>query len=126
MAQIDLDWQHKSELFLARLPHEALGHQGRDATYKWAKDRGVDLTMDAIAQVIHDCETCAIIKQAKRMKPLWGKGDGKSINMGRCGRLIISPCHDLAMVRVMCLPWWKQPLGGLKHMQYPMLPPETP
>ncbi|RMB97364.1 hypothetical protein DUI87_26092 [Hirundo rustica rustica] len=40
------------------------------ATYKWARDRGVDLTMDSISQVIHDCETCAAIKQAKRVKPL--------------------------------------------------------
>ncbi|RMB97604.1 hypothetical protein DUI87_25866 [Hirundo rustica rustica] len=31
---------------------------------------GVDLTMDSISQVIHDCETCAAIKQAKRVKPL--------------------------------------------------------
>ncbi|RMB89724.1 hypothetical protein DUI87_33921 [Hirundo rustica rustica] len=46
-------------------------HQGRDATYKWARDRGVDLTMDSISQVIHDCESCAAIKQAKRAKPLW-------------------------------------------------------
>ena len=75
-----------------------LGHQGTDTTYKWARDRGMDLNMDTIAQVIHDCDTCAIIKQAKRMKPLWGKGDGKSINMGRYGRLVISPCHDLTMV----------------------------
>ncbi|RMC20092.1 hypothetical protein DUI87_00938 [Hirundo rustica rustica] len=27
--------------------------------------------MDSISQVIHDCETCAAIKQAKRVKPLW-------------------------------------------------------
>ena len=61
VAQIDLDWQNKGELFLARWAHETSDHQRRDATYKWARDRGVDLTMDAIAQVIHDCETCAII-----------------------------------------------------------------
>ncbi|KAK4829624.1 LOW QUALITY PROTEIN: hypothetical protein QYF61_005751 [Mycteria americana] len=42
VAQVDLDWQHK----------------------------GVDLTMDAIAEVIHECETCAAIKQAKQLKPL--------------------------------------------------------
>ncbi|KAK4821755.1 LOW QUALITY PROTEIN: hypothetical protein QYF61_000816 [Mycteria americana] len=35
---------------------------------------GVDLTMDTIAQVIHECETCATIKQAKRLKPLWYGG----------------------------------------------------
>ncbi|RMC20442.1 hypothetical protein DUI87_01292 [Hirundo rustica rustica] len=70
VSKIDLDWQHKGELFLARWAHDASGHQGRDATYKWARDRGVDLTMDSISQVIHDCETCAAIKQAKRVKPL--------------------------------------------------------
>ena len=74
VAQIDLDWQNKGELFLARWAHETSGHQGRDATYKWARDRGVDLTTDAIAQVIHDCYTCTTIKQVKRMKPLWGEG----------------------------------------------------
>jgi len=30
--------------------------------------------MDTIAQVIHDCETCATIKQAKWLKPLWYGG----------------------------------------------------
>ena len=43
VAQIDLDWKNKGELFLARWAHETSGHQGRDATYKWARDRGVDL-----------------------------------------------------------------------------------
>ncbi|KAK4810769.1 hypothetical protein QYF61_007743 [Mycteria americana] len=37
VAQVALDWQQK-------------GHQGRDATYRWARDRGVDLTMDTIPQ----------------------------------------------------------------------------
>ncbi|KAJ7409507.1 hypothetical protein BTVI_56325 [Pitangus sulphuratus] len=27
--------------------------------------------MDTISQVIHDCEACAAIKKAKRLKPLW-------------------------------------------------------
>ncbi|RMC02848.1 hypothetical protein DUI87_20040 [Hirundo rustica rustica] len=30
--------------------------------------------MHSISQVIHDCETCAAIKQAKRVKPLWYGG----------------------------------------------------
>ncbi|XP_074934140.1 uncharacterized protein LOC142049879 [Phalacrocorax aristotelis] len=71
VAEVDLDWQHKGELFLARWAHDTSGHQGRDATYRWARDRGVDLTMDAIALVIHECETCAAIKQ---VKPLWYGG----------------------------------------------------
>ena len=73
VAQIDLDWQNRGELFLARWDHETSGHQGRDATYKWARDQGVDLTMDAIALVVYNCYTCTTVKQAKRMKPLWGK-----------------------------------------------------
>lgn len=62
VAQVNLDWQHKSELLIPYWAHDTLGHQGRYATYRWAHDRGVDLTMDTIAQVIHDCETCAAIK----------------------------------------------------------------
>ncbi|XP_051645342.1 uncharacterized protein LOC127471896 [Manacus candei] len=57
VSQVDLDWQQKGELFLARWAHDACGHQGRDATHRWARDRGVDLTMDIISEVIHDCET---------------------------------------------------------------------
>jgi len=30
--------------------------------------------MDAIAEVIHECETCAAIKKAKRVKPPWYGG----------------------------------------------------
>ncbi|GAB0203728.1 hypothetical protein GRJ2_002838400 [Grus japonensis] len=29
-AQVDLDWQHKGELFIARWAHDTSGHQGRD------------------------------------------------------------------------------------------------
>ncbi|GAB0206804.1 hypothetical protein GRJ2_003146000 [Grus japonensis] len=74
VAQVDLDWQHKGELFIAWWAHDTSGHQGRDATYRWARDRGVDLSMNAISQIIHECETCAAIKQAKRVKPLWYGG----------------------------------------------------
>ncbi|GAB0205217.1 hypothetical protein GRJ2_002987300 [Grus japonensis] len=74
VAQVDLDWQRKGELFIARWARDTSGHQGRDATYRWARDRGVDLSMDAISQVIHQCETCAVIRQAKRVKPLWYGG----------------------------------------------------
>jgi len=72
--QVDLDWRHKGALFIAWWAHDTLGHQGRDATYRWARDRGVDLTMDTIAQVIHESETCAAIKPAKRVKPQWYGG----------------------------------------------------
>ena len=39
--------------------------------------------MDAIAQVVHDCVTCAIIKQAKRMKPLWEEGRWQKYKYGK-------------------------------------------
>ncbi|KAJ7405147.1 hypothetical protein BTVI_70009 [Pitangus sulphuratus] len=57
-------------------------NQGRDATYRWARDRGVDLTMDSVSQVIHDSETCAAIKQAKRVKPLWYGGQWSKYRYG--------------------------------------------
>ena len=76
VAQVDLDWQYKGELFIARWAHDTSGHQGRDVTYRWAHDRGVDLTMDTIAQVMHKCETCATIKQAKRENLSGMKDDG--------------------------------------------------
>ncbi|RMC00134.1 hypothetical protein DUI87_23544 [Hirundo rustica rustica] len=87
VSKIDLDWQHKGELFLARWAHDASGHQDRDATYKWAQDRGVDLTMDSISQVIHDCETCAAIKQAKRVKPLWYGGRWSKYKYGEAWQI---------------------------------------
>ncbi|KAM9600007.1 ribonuclease H-like [Morphnus guianensis] len=62
VAQVDLDWEHKVELFVARWAHETWGHLGRDATYRWARDRGVDLTIEAITQVTHECETRAAIE----------------------------------------------------------------
>ncbi|TRZ13895.1 hypothetical protein HGM15179_013220 [Zosterops borbonicus] len=63
------------------------GHQSRDATYKWARDRGVDLTMDSISQVIHDCETCAAIKQAKQVKPLWYGGQWSKYKYGEAWQI---------------------------------------
>ncbi|RMB87992.1 hypothetical protein DUI87_35629 [Hirundo rustica rustica] len=87
VSKIDLDWQHKGELFLARWAHDVSGHQGRDATYKWAQDGGVDLTMDSISQVIHDCETCAAIKQAKRVKPLWYGGRWSKYKYGEAWQI---------------------------------------
>ncbi|KAK4820989.1 hypothetical protein QYF61_009455 [Mycteria americana] len=71
VVQVGLDWQQKGQLFIAWWAHDTSRHQGTDATYIWARDRGADLTMDTIAQVIHECETCAAIKQAKQLKPLW-------------------------------------------------------
>ncbi|GAB0208978.1 hypothetical protein GRJ2_003363500 [Grus japonensis] len=86
-AQVDLDWQRKGELFIARWAHDTSGHQGRDATYRWARDRGVDLSMDTISQVIHQCETCAAIKQAKRVKPFWCGGQWLKYKYGEAWQI---------------------------------------
>uniref|UniRef100_A0A8U7M6V6 ribonuclease H n=1 Tax=Corvus moneduloides TaxID=1196302 RepID=A0A8U7M6V6_CORMO len=86
VSKIDLDWEHKGELFLARWAHDASSHQGRDATCKWARDQGVDLTMD-MDQVIHDSETCAEIKQAKRVKPLWYGGRWSKYKYGEAWQI---------------------------------------
>ncbi|RMC19562.1 hypothetical protein DUI87_03120 [Hirundo rustica rustica] len=90
--------------------------QGRDATYRWARDQGVDLTMDNISQVIHNCETCAAIKQAKRVKPLWYSG--RWLKYSLCPLLIVlllgtaekslalsllPPIRDLPMINGLCL-----------------------
>ncbi|RMC18945.1 hypothetical protein DUI87_03543 [Hirundo rustica rustica] len=82
VSKIDLDRQHKGELFLARWTHDSSGHQGRNA-----RDRGVDLTMDSISQVIHDCETCAANKQAKRVKPLWYGGRWSKYKYGEAWQI---------------------------------------
>lgn len=69
-SQEDLDCQHKNELFLAQWAHDTSHHQGRDAIYRLACDQGVDLTMDTIAQVIHECKTCIVSKQVKWLQPV--------------------------------------------------------
>jgi len=73
VALVDLDWQHKGELFIARWAQDTLGHQGTDATYRWSHDQGVDLTVDTIAQVIHERETCTAVKasQAGKASVVW-------------------------------------------------------
>ncbi|TRZ09184.1 hypothetical protein HGM15179_017924 [Zosterops borbonicus] len=58
VSQVDLDWQHKGELFLARWAHDTSDHEGRHATYRWARDRAVHLTMSSISHVIRSCEMC--------------------------------------------------------------------
>jgi len=45
------------ELFIVQWVHDTSGHQGRDEIYTWARDQGVDMTVDIITQIIHKCET---------------------------------------------------------------------
>ena len=98
VAQIDLDCQHKGELSLAWWAHQTSGHQGRDATYRWARDWGVYLTVDAIAQVIHDYETCTAIKQPRGWNHSGGKGDGKMVDYTILPQTCSGKCYVLTMV----------------------------
>ncbi|KAF4805515.1 hypothetical protein TURU_000688 [Turdus rufiventris] len=43
--------------------------------------------MDSISQVIHDCETCAAIKQAKQVKPLWYGGHWSKYKYGEAWQI---------------------------------------
>lgn len=42
--------------------------------YTWAWDHGIYLTTDAIKQLICECETRAVFKQAKQIRPFWYGG----------------------------------------------------
>ncbi|KAK4806985.1 LOW QUALITY PROTEIN: hypothetical protein QYF61_000314 [Mycteria americana] len=57
--ELDLDWEHKGELFIAQWAHETSEHLGRDATYRWAHDRGMHVTTEAITQ--HDGDYCLVV-----------------------------------------------------------------
>lgn len=70
MAKVYLDCKYKGDLFIAQWAHDASGHLKKDAMYRWTRDRGVDLTIEAIEQVIHECEICSMIKQVKWVKLL--------------------------------------------------------
>ncbi|KAJ7411096.1 hypothetical protein BTVI_51222 [Pitangus sulphuratus] len=87
IAQVDIDWEQKGELFIDQWTHETSGHVGRDATYRWARDQGVDLTMEAITQVIHECETCAAIKLAMRVKSPWKRGRWLGFHYGEAWQI---------------------------------------
>ncbi|RMC21421.1 hypothetical protein DUI87_02287 [Hirundo rustica rustica] len=44
-------------------------------------------TTNSISKVIHDCETCAAIKQAKRVKPLWYGGRWSKYKYGEAWQI---------------------------------------
>lgn len=71
-----MDSQHKGEL-LAWWAHDASGHQGRDATDKWAHDRGVHLTMDTVPDVCHSLSTPSVqdSPEGEHLLPRLGTGD---------------------------------------------------
>lgn len=61
-------------LFLPQWAHGTSHQQERDATHWQAHDWGLELTMDSISQVIHNCKPRTAIQQTKRVKPLWFNG----------------------------------------------------
>ncbi|GAB0207149.1 hypothetical protein GRJ2_003180500 [Grus japonensis] len=126
VAQVDLDWQRKGELFIARWAHDTSGHQGRYATYRWARDRGVDLSMDAISQVIHECETCSAIKQAKCLKPLWYGGRWLKCKYGEAWQIDYITLPQTQQSKRYVLRMVEQPPDGWKHILCPMPLPGTP
>jgi len=50
VAQVGLGGECKGVLFLAHWACEVSRHLGGDATYRWAHDRGMELTMEAIME----------------------------------------------------------------------------
>lgn len=80
----------------------------------------VDLTMDAIAQIIHECETCTALKQAKRIMPLWYGGQWQKYKYwGSLAGWITSHSHKLTMANAICLQWWKATTGWLETYPVP-------
>ena len=54
---------HSSEFKgLALWAHEKCGHLGEKATYRWAQDQSISLTMDLIKSVILQCPICQHVK----------------------------------------------------------------
>ena len=70
--------------------------------------------------------TRARIKQAKRMKPLWEEGGWQKYKYGEAWQVdyITLPLSRNGKRYVLTMV--EATTGGLKHMQYPMLLPETP
>lgn len=70
MAAVDLDWECKGKLTIAQWARDTSGHLGGDARQRQAHDQGV--ATEVTEQVIHECETCTMIKQIRWVKPLCG------------------------------------------------------
>lgn len=60
----------------------------------WARDRGVDLATDAIALLIHECETHRVIKQVKWLMTIFFGGRWLACKYGEAWRWIISHPTD--------------------------------
>ncbi|RMB96504.1 hypothetical protein DUI87_27037 [Hirundo rustica rustica] len=87
VSKIDLDWQHKGELFLARWAHDASAIRAEMPPTSGPETEGWIEPWTVFSQVIHDCETCAAIKQAKRVKPLWYGGRWSKYKYGEAWQI---------------------------------------
>jgi len=84
--------------------------------------------MDTIAQVIHECETCAAVKQAKRVKFQWYEGRWLKYKYGEAWQIdyITLPQTCQGKRYVLCATWRPQPIGWkptLCLMPLPRIPP---
>uniref|UniRef100_A0A8C0EH62 Integrase zinc-binding domain-containing protein n=1 Tax=Bubo bubo TaxID=30461 RepID=A0A8C0EH62_BUBBB len=43
---------------LAKWAHQKCGHLGEKATYRWAQDRGIVMSLDMIKTIIVQCPVC--------------------------------------------------------------------
>ena len=82
--------------------------------------------MDAIAQVMHECETCVMIKQAKRLKPIWYGGRWSKYKDGEAWQIDYITLPQTLHGKHYVLTMVKQPLAGWKLMPCPMPLPGTP
>ncbi|XP_071597593.1 uncharacterized protein [Heliangelus exortis] len=78
LSKIDLGWDLKGEMLVAQWAHNSWGHMGRESMYRWARARGVDLSSEAIEEVIRQCEICAARKGMK-LRPSGEKWLGKNV-----------------------------------------------
>lgn len=104
IAQVDLDWEQKRELFIARWARERSGHLGRDATYRWACDW----------RTHHRVYHAGLSTNVKYVLPssephewnLLGIKGGWVSCMARPGKwTTLDPCHEHAKVRATYSPW---------------------
>ena len=87
---MDTQWAHIGNPRCSREPGNDHGRdEGRDfgisaeeeevmGAHKWARDGREDLAMDAVAQVIHECERHAVVQHVKLIKTFVRKESSSS------------------------------------------------
>ncbi|RMC01142.1 hypothetical protein DUI87_22408 [Hirundo rustica rustica] len=81
--------------------------------------------MDSISQVIHDCEMCAAIKQAKRVKPLWYGGRWSKYKYGEAWQIDYITLPQTRQGKRYVLTMVEATTGWLETSLRPMLLPGT-